>query len=169
LAEFAGLLLGLAEFVGMSVLACFVLTIRVLRGFAVPLSSLRELDAIEAGMPDSKPPPARLTMTPPESESLDPPPAPSFFVTTRWTVVLAAGQRERPQAAEALEELCGTYWYPLYAYVRRQGYSREDSKDLVQGFFSQFLDRNDLAGLSSEKGVSEQLKAFITLEKGAIP
>jgi RNA polymerase sigma-70 factor (ECF subfamily) len=44
------------------------------------------------------------------------------FATTHWSVVLAAREADSPQAAEALEELCRTYWYPLYAYVRRRGY-----------------------------------------------
>ena len=88
----------------------------------------------------------------------DPKPAPSCFVTSRWTVVLAAGQPGLPQAAQALEELCATYWYPLYAYVRRQGHSKEDAEDLVQGFFSRFLDKNYLAGLSHEKG---KFRAFL--------
>ena len=54
------------------------------------------------------------------------------FATTHWTAVLAAGQKHTPQADMALEELCRTYWYPLYAYVRRQGHLREDAEDLTQ-------------------------------------
>ena len=50
-----------------------------------------------------------------------------IFATTHWTVVLAAGQGGSPQAEVALEELCRTYWYPLYAYVRRHGHAREDA------------------------------------------
>lgn len=73
-------------------------------------------------------------------------------MTTRWTVVVTAGQRGQPQADQALEELCRTYWYPLYAYVRRQGHPREDAQDLTQAFFARFLARNYLTGLNSEKG-----------------
>jgi len=80
------------------------------------------------------------------------------FATTRWTVVLSAGQRSTPQAEVALEELCGTYWYPLYAYVRRQGRSKEDAEDLTQAFFARFLEKNYLEGLSSEKG---KFRAFL--------
>ena len=65
-----------------------------------------------------------------------------IFATTHWTVVLAAGRRSTPQADRALEELCHTYWYPLYAYVRRRGKSKEDAEDLTQGFFARFLQRN---------------------------
>ena len=57
------------------------------------------------------------------------------FATTHWSVVLAAGQYASPQAAAALEQLCRTYWYPLYAFIRRQGCGVDEAKDLVQGFF----------------------------------
>jgi RNA polymerase sigma-70 factor (ECF subfamily) len=80
------------------------------------------------------------------------------FATTRWTVVLAAGQRGGPQATVALEELCRTYWYPLYAYVRRHGHSREDAEDLTQGFFARLLEKNYLEGISSDKG---KFRAFL--------
>ena len=58
-----------------------------------------------------------------------------LFATTHWSVVLAAADRETPEAADALEQLCRTYWYPLYVYVRRRGYSPEDAQDLTQEFF----------------------------------
>jgi RNA polymerase sigma-70 factor (ECF subfamily) len=80
------------------------------------------------------------------------------FATTRWTVVLAAGHRGGPQATVALEELCRTYWYPLYAYVRRHGHSREDAEDLTQGFFARLLEKNYLEGISSDKG---KFRAFL--------
>lgn len=75
-----------------------------------------------------------------------------IFATTHWTVVLAARQSDSPQASVALEELCHTYWYPLYAYARRQGHSREDAEDLTQGFFARLLEKNYLDDASSEKG-----------------
>jgi RNA polymerase sigma factor (sigma-70 family) len=81
-----------------------------------------------------------------------------LFVTTRWTVVLAAGRQQTPLAEQALEELCRTYWYPLYAYVRRQGQSQENAEDLVQSFFARLLAKNYLQGLSSEKG---KFRAFL--------
>jgi DNA-directed RNA polymerase specialized sigma24 family protein len=81
-----------------------------------------------------------------------------IFATTHWTVVLAAGRRRTPQADVALEELCRTYWYPLYAYVRRQGHSKEDAEDLTQAFFARFLEKNYLEGLRSEKG---RFRAFL--------
>lgn len=75
-----------------------------------------------------------------------------IFATTHWTAVLAAGRTGSPQADVALEELCQTYWYPLYAYVRRHGHSREDAEDLTQGFFARLLEKNFLEGITSDKG-----------------
>jgi len=72
--------------------------------------------------------------------------------------VLAAGRGGTPQADRALGELCRAYWFPLYAYVRRQGHPKEDAEDLTQGFFARFLERNYLEGLSSEKG---RFRAFL--------
>jgi RNA polymerase sigma-70 factor (ECF subfamily) len=79
-------------------------------------------------------------------------PAPREFTTTHWSVVLAAGQGCNPQAAAALEQLCRAYWYPLYAYIRRQGHSPEDAQDLTQGFFAQFLESDALGRVSPDKG-----------------
>ena len=81
-----------------------------------------------------------------------------IFATTHWTAVLAAGRGDSQQADIALEELCRTYWYPLYAYVRRQGHSREDAEDLTQGFFARLLEKNYLEGISSDKG---KFRAFL--------
>ena len=81
-----------------------------------------------------------------------------IFATTRWTVVLAAGDRSSPAADVALEELCRTYWYPLYAYVRRQGHAREDAEDLTQAFFARLLEKNYLEGLDSNRG---RFRAFL--------
>ena len=54
------------------------------------------------------------------------------FATTHWSVVLAAGGNDDRRSREALAKLCATYWYPLYAFVRRQGYGPEDAEDLTQ-------------------------------------
>jgi RNA polymerase sigma factor (sigma-70 family) len=81
-----------------------------------------------------------------------------IFATTHWTVVLAAGRRSTPESDRALEELCRTYWFPLYAYVRRRGRAKEDAEDLTQAFFAHFLARNDLARLDSERG---RFRAFL--------
>ena len=74
------------------------------------------------------------------------------FVTTHWSLVLRAGQADTTQARDALARLCQTYWYPLYAYVRRRGYSPQDAEDLTQGFFARLLERNSLASITREKG-----------------
>ena len=84
--------------------------------------------------------------------------ADDIFATTHWTVVLAAGRQRSPQAARALEELCRTYWFPLYAYVRRRGYTKEDAEDLTQAFFARLLEKNSFANLDSEKG---KFRAFL--------
>jgi len=81
-----------------------------------------------------------------------------IFATTHWTVVLAAGKGHSPQSDHALEELCRMYWFPLYAYVRRRGHSKEDAEDLVQAFFARFLAKNYLDGLSVERG---RFRAFL--------
>jgi RNA polymerase sigma-70 factor (ECF subfamily) len=77
-----------------------------------------------------------------------------FFATTRWTIVRDAGA----SAADALESLCGAYWFPIYAYVRRHGFSKEDSEDLTQAFFSKLLERQDFARLKQENG---RFRAFL--------
>ena len=64
-----------------------------------------------------------------------------WFVTTHWSVVLAAGHTSAAGAQEALERLCRAYWYPLYAYVRRKGHSPEEAQDLTQDFFARFLEK----------------------------
>lgn len=74
------------------------------------------------------------------------------FTTTHWSVVLAAGADLSPDASEALEKLCRTYWYPLYAYVRRRGYAPEDAQDLTQGFFASFLEKNSIARADRGRG-----------------
>ena len=75
-----------------------------------------------------------------------------IFATTHWSVVLAAANRQSPEAAVALERLCKTYWYPLYAYIRRRGYSAQDAEDLTQSFFAHLLERHALHRVSPAKG-----------------
>lgn len=76
----------------------------------------------------------------------------SLFVTTHWSVVLAAGEKESPASAAALEVLCRAYWYPLYAFVRRQGQSPQDAQDLTQEFFARVLEKDYLKAADREKG-----------------
>ena len=75
-----------------------------------------------------------------------------WFTTTHWSVVLSAGHNSSPGAQEALEKLCRTYWYPLYAYVRRQGNSPEDAQDLTQEFFARFLEKQIFRQARPERG-----------------
>ncbi|MHC1764793.1 MAG: RNA polymerase sigma factor [Verrucomicrobiia bacterium] len=79
-------------------------------------------------------------------------PSAPLFTTTHWSVVLAARPGDSSKAAEALERLCRTYWYPLYAYVRRHGYSPEDAQDLTQEFFARLLAKDYLAAVQPAKG-----------------
>lgn len=74
------------------------------------------------------------------------------FATTRWSVVLAAADTALPEGREALEDLCRTYWYPLYAFVRIKGYSPDDAKDLTQAFFEKFLRKGLLRSFDPGKG-----------------
>lgn len=75
-----------------------------------------------------------------------------WFATTHWSVVLAANEADLPHAVEALEKLCRTYWYPIYAYVRRAGCRSEDAQDLTQGFFARLLQRKDINTVEPHKG-----------------
>ena len=75
------------------------------------------------------------------------------FATTHWSVVLAAGLDSSSSEAEvALAELCQTYWYPLYAFVRRKGHSPHDAQDLTQAFFARLLEKNYVAQADRERG-----------------
>lgn len=81
------------------------------------------------------------------------------FQTTRWSIVrIAATDGLESSSRRALEELCGLYWAPLYAYLRRTGLSPADSEDTVQGFFTSLLERNDFIQLSPELG---RFRAFL--------
>jgi RNA polymerase sigma-70 factor (ECF subfamily) len=76
----------------------------------------------------------------------------ALFVTTHWSIVLAAGDSVSPEADAALAELCRTYWYPLYAFVRRKGHSPHDAQDLTQSFFARLLEKNYVAQADRERG-----------------
>ena len=79
-------------------------------------------------------------------------PGSSRFPTTRWTLVIAAGDREQKEARSALVSLCETYWYPLYAYLRRRGYPPDQAQDLTQEFFIRLLEGRYLDRADPEKG-----------------
>jgi len=92
-----------------------------------------------------------------ESTGIDKPRG-DYFATTRWTMVLSAGRQTSAGSDRALAELCQIYWYPLYAYVRHRGQTKEDAEDLVQAFFERFLEKNYLDGLTAERG---KFRAFL--------
>ena len=78
--------------------------------------------------------------------------SPRSFVTTHWSVVLKAGQGAADGADVALEKLCRTYWWPLYAFVRRRGYAAHDAQDLTQEFFARLLAKDFLRSVDRNKG-----------------
>lgn len=73
-------------------------------------------------------------------------------MTTHWSVVLAARNSDTQQCAQALEVLCQTYWFPLYAFVRRQGCQADQAADLTQGFFAQLLEKDWLGKINHQEG-----------------
>jgi RNA polymerase sigma-70 factor (ECF subfamily) len=86
---------------------------------------------------------------------LDPPagrPSEAPFPTTRWSRVLAAGDRAAPEARDALAELCASYWYPVYAFIRRKGHAPESALDLTQGYFARLLESRTLAAADPARG-----------------
>lgn len=74
------------------------------------------------------------------------------FTSTQWSLVLAAGRRSTPEAEQALAELCGAYWPPIYAYLRRRGYPAPEAEDLTQSFFVRLLEKNYLRDARRERG-----------------
>jgi RNA polymerase sigma-70 factor (ECF subfamily) len=79
-------------------------------------------------------------------------PSPARFPTTQWSRVLAASDPDAPLARESLAELCGAYWYPLYAYVRRRGYGPDQARDLTQDFFARALEKSLFAQADPARG-----------------
>lgn len=79
-------------------------------------------------------------------------PAGGRFATTHWSVVLAAGKSSAPEHRRALSTLCSIYWFPLYAYLRRQGYKAHEAEDYTQAFFAELLDKHFLKDVHPSKG-----------------
>ncbi len=77
---------------------------------------------------------------------------PAHFVTTHWSQVVSAGGSDSTQARASLDQLCRSYWYPLYAFARRAGQKPEDAEDLTQEFFARLLEKKYLADADREKG-----------------
>src|SRR5262245_16785478 len=76
----------------------------------------------------------------------------AIFATTHWSLVLRAGDQTVPESQQALEALCRAYWYPLYAFVRRRGYTPHQAEDSTQEFFARLLSGSGLAGVHPDKG-----------------
>jgi DNA-directed RNA polymerase specialized sigma24 family protein len=94
----------------------------------------------------------------------------SLFTNTHWSqVLLAADPLEGTKATAALDYLCRTYWYPLYAFVRRSGYDADEAQDLTQAFFARFLEHNNFAQADPNRGrfrsfLLGALKNFLVME-----
>src|SRR5688572_25716733 len=94
----------------------------------------------------------------------------NWFATTHWSLILLAGHGSAPGARQALEKLCAAYWYPLYAYIRRQGYDPHNAEDLTQGFFAWLLESGQLQVADPERGKFRsflliRLKHFLSDER----
>ena len=97
-------------------------------------------------------------------------PSHAAFATTHWSVVLAAGQSSAPGAREALEKLCGSYWFPLYAFIRRQGHNPHDAQDSTQEFLVWLIEHKQLGVANADRGkfrsfLLAMLKHFLSDER----
>ena len=88
----------------------------------------------------------------------------SAFPATRWTLIVDLRSSDARAAGNAIEELCRLYWYPVYAFIRREGAGPEDAEDLTQGFFARFLERGEFL-LGSVKNFMIQDWRHRTAEK----
>ena len=75
-----------------------------------------------------------------------------MFATTRWSLIVAARDRNAPEAGAALAELCRVYWYPVYAHIRHRGWPRDQAQDLTQEFFTRLLEKDFLASVDQGRG-----------------
>jgi RNA polymerase sigma-70 factor (ECF subfamily) len=80
------------------------------------------------------------------------------FLTTHWSLVVQAADRDSPASAEALEALCRAYWLPLYHYVRRRAPNIDEAHDLTQEFFAKLIEKNYLAAAQRDRG---RFRAFL--------
>jgi RNA polymerase sigma factor (sigma-70 family) len=102
--------------------------------------------------------PSRLPLARPSTSPYNPGMPTEPFEPTNWSLILAARDRASPRAREALSALCQAYWYPLYAFIRRQGHSADAAEDLTQEFFARFLETDFLAAVDRDKG---RFRAFL--------
>ncbi|MFP2932249.1 RNA polymerase sigma factor [Pyxidicoccus sp. 3LG] len=92
------------------------------------------------------------TPAPSEAGKVLPFPHRRRFATTRWSMVIAAGESATPEARKALAELCELYWHPIHAFVQRQGFTPEKAADLTQAFFVRLLEKNALSVADPTRG-----------------
>ena len=85
------------------------------------------------------------------------------FPTTCWSRVARAADPVNPEARAALAELCASYWYPIYALVRRKGHGPDDALDLTQEYFARLLEKGVLAAADPGKG---RFRAFLRTDCG---
>jgi RNA polymerase sigma factor (sigma-70 family) len=81
-----------------------------------------------------------------------------YFMTTRWTLVVAAKRRHDPAGSDAFARLCERYYDPLYGYLRRRGQTPEDAQDLLQGFIARLLEKDVLRHADPARG---KFRAFL--------
>ena len=74
------------------------------------------------------------------------------FKTTHWSLIVSSQEKDSNIRRDSLGALCEAYWYPLFAYLRRRGYTAEQASDYVQGFFVELIDKDFLEAVSPEKG-----------------
>ena len=91
------------------------------------------------------------------------PPPPARFPTTHWSRVARAGDRPTPEARAALAELCGAYWYPIYALIRRKGHDPDAALDLTQDYFARLLEKGTVAAADPAKG---RFRSFLLADCG---
>lgn len=92
------------------------------------------------------------------------------FATTSWTQVLAAREAPSAEARQALESLCRVYWYPLYAFVRRQGHDADEARDLTQAYFAELLEKGYLEDYDPGRGrfrvfLASSMKHFLSKQR----
>jgi DNA-directed RNA polymerase specialized sigma24 family protein len=90
-------------------------------------------------------------------------PSASPFPTTRWSRVLAARDPAAPDSRAALAELCGEYWYPIYALIRRRGHPADEARDLAQDYFARLLEKGTLVAANPDRG---RFRAFLKTDCG---
>ena len=105
-----------------------------------------EVERHSQGVSRRRPQEMRVSKSTPEL------PSAGQFPSTHWSRVVAAGDMGGPKARESLAALCNAYWYPLYAYIRRRGYSSEQAQDLTQDFFTRILEKGLFAEADPGRG-----------------